>query len=151
MLPTNRNVSFYLIIDSNRSQLYLKLKMNAAADLGLKDPALEKAIIATEKLRNQAKQNQYAALRNEREKATFSMMMKMNPEALTEIRKEFFARRDSITLDEFMYIMQKHLVNRKGDGGFVMETPDQREFGINLYELFKDIDINGDGNLEWQV
>ncbi len=125
--------------------------MNAAADLGLKDPALEKAIIATEKLRNQAKQNQYAALRNEREKATFSMMMKMNPEALTEIRKEFFARRDSITLDEFMYIMQKHLVNRKGDGGFVMETPDQREFGINLYELFKDIDINGDGNLEWQV
>lgn len=125
--------------------------MNAATDLGFKDPNLEKAIIATEKLKNQAKQNHYAALRNEREKATFSMMMKMNPDALTEIRKEFFAREDSITLDEFMYIMQKHLVNRKGDNTFVMETPEQREFGINLYELFKDIDINGDGNLEWQV
>ena len=32
-----------------------------------------------------------------------------------------------------------------------METPEQREFGINMYELFKDIDVNGDGQLEWQV
>ena len=116
-----------------------------------KDADLEKAILATEKFRSQAKQDEYARIRNEREKATFSMMMKMNPEALTNIRKEFFARRDSITLDEFIYIMQKHLINKKGDESFSLETPEQREFGINMYELFKDIDINGDGNLEWQV
>ena len=79
------------------------------------------------------------------------MMMKMNPEALTNIRKEFFAREDEISLEEFIYIIQKHLINRKGEDEFVMETPEQREFGINMYELFKDIDINGDGNLEWQV
>ena len=125
--------------------------MNTATEYGLKDPDLDKMIIATQKLQAQAKQNQYAGIRNEREKATFAMMMRMNPEALTEIRKEFFARRDAITLDEFMYIMNKHLLNRKGDDSFVMETAEKREFGLNLYELFKDIDINGDGNLEWQV
>jgi hypothetical protein len=125
--------------------------LNTDAALGLKDANLEKAIEATEKLKAHVKQNQYAAIRNEREKATFAMMMRMNPEALTEIRKEFFARQDAITLDEFMYIMNKHLVNRKGDDSFVMETSEKREFGLNLYELFKDIDINGDGNLEWQV
>jgi len=98
-----------------------------------------------------ADQDAYSKLRSAREKATFSMMMKMNPDALTNIRKEFFARMDSVTLDEFIYIIQKHLVNRKGDDSFVMETPEQREFGTNMYELFKDIDVNGDGQLEWQV
>lgn len=117
----------------------------------MNDSSLDDAIIATEKLRNNIKQDDYAAIRNEREKATFSMMMKMNPEALTNIRKEFFAREDSVTLDEFMYIMQKHLMNRKGVDSFTMETPEQKEFGLNMFELFKDIDINGDGNLEWQV
>jgi hypothetical protein len=113
---------------------------------------LDGVITATEQLRaNLAQQDAYALLRNEREKATFSMMMKMNPAALTNIRKEFFARRDAVELDEFMYIIQKHLINKDGDDSFVMETPEQREFGTNMYELFKDIDVNGDGQLEWQV
>lgn len=113
------------------------------------EKALLEAIAATKKLREA--QNNYSLLRNEREKATFSMMMKMNPDALTNIRKEFFARQDSVDLNEFMYIIQKHLLS-KGEGeGFVMETPEQREFGLNMYELFKDIDVNGDGQLEWQV
>lgn len=112
---------------------------------------LNEIILATERLKAlQQKQDQYALLRNEREKATFSMMMKMSPDALTNIRKEFFARRDNITLDEFIYIIQKHLVSKSGSETFVMETPDQREFGLNMYELFKDIDVNGDGMLEWQ-
>lgn len=111
---------------------------------------LEQMVLATERLQHIMKQQKYADLRNEREKATFSMMMKMNPDALTNIRKEFFARQDSITLDEFIYIIQKHLVNRPGEEGFHMETPEQREFGINMFELFKDIDVNGDGQLEWQ-
>lgn len=111
---------------------------------------LDEAILATEKLRAQYKQDEYSKLRNEREKATFSMMMKMNPEALTNIRKEFFARRDSVTLEEFIYIIQKHLINKNSDNKFVMETAEQREFGTNMFELFKDIDVNGDKMLEWQ-
>lgn len=116
----------------------------------MEDKHLEESIAAVEKLQHLVKQEKYAELRNEREKATFSMMMKMNPEALTNIRKEFFAREDSITLDEFIYIIQKHLVNLHEDDEFSMETPEQREFGINMFELFKDIDVNGDGQLEWQ-
>lgn len=104
-----------------------------------------------EKARALQKQDEYSQLRNEREKATFAMTMKMNPEALTNIRKEFFARKDVVSLDEFMYIIQKHLVARGGDDKFVMETKEQREFGTSMYELFKDIDVNGDKLLEWQV
>lgn len=114
------------------------------------DKGLSEAIEATDKVRALMKQDALSKVRNDREKATFSMMMKMNPEALTNIRKEFFARKDSVTLDEFIYIIQKHLVNRKGDDSFKMETPEQRDFGANMYELFKDIDVNGDGQLEWQ-
>lgn len=112
---------------------------------------IEEVSAAVEKAKKLAVQDDFSKLKSEREKATFSMMMKMNPEALTNIRKEFFAREDSVTLDEYIYIIQKHLVNRKGDDSFVMETPEQREFGTNMYELFKDIDVNGDGQLEWQV
>ena len=119
--------------------------------MSTRNDGLNDTIEALEKARHQLSQDNYSKLRNEREKATFSMMMRMNPEALTNIRKEFFARRDSVTLDEFIYIIQKHLINRKGDDSFVMESADQREFGTNMYELFKDIDVNGDGQLEWQV
>ena len=49
-----------------------------------------------------------------------------------------------------MFVMNKHLINENGEDKFVMETPEQRDFGANMYELFKDIDINGDGGLEWQ-
>lgn len=124
---------------------------SVSSSVAFPDKDLDEAILATERLRHNMKQEHYSLLRNEREKATFSMMMKMNPDALTNIRKEFFARRDNITLDEFIYIIQKHLVNKNGEDQFVMETPEQREFGLNMYELFKDIDVNGDGMLEWQV
>jgi hypothetical protein len=30
-----------------------------------------------------------------------------------------------------------------------LESKEQREFASNMYELFKDIDVNGDGDLEW--
>jgi WD40 repeat protein len=111
---------------------------------------LEEAQAAVARMKKVTSMDHYSTLRSEREKATFTMMMKMNPLALTEIRKEFFAREDAISLDEFMFIINKHLVNEDGDDTFVMETPDQREFGANMFELFKDIDINGDGDLEWQ-
>jgi len=116
-----------------------------------KEAGLEEAISAVERLKkNTGLKELYSRLRGEREKATFTMMMKMNPMALTNIRKEFFVREDALTLDEFIYVINKHLVNRDGTDNFVMETPEQREFGSNMYELFKDIDVNGDGDLEWQ-
>jgi hypothetical protein len=29
------------------------------------------------------------------------------------------------------------------------DTVEKREFGLNMCELFKEIDVNGDGDLEW--
>jgi WD40 repeat protein len=115
-----------------------------------KDEELRKAQEALAHLNKVKLMDHYSQLRSEREKATFTMMMKMNPEALTHIRKEFFARDDALTLDEFMFVINKWLVNTDGGDHFEMQTAEQREFGANMYELFKDIDINGDGDLEWQ-
>lgn len=155
------------------------------------------AIETFNQLSSEEKREYYSKLRNEREKATFSMMMKMNPEALTAIRKEFFIRKDAVKVDEFIYIINKHLLNNTGtavnktagtargisrasvrtsrcssrqtnDNILDTQSPylsranttpelelfsnsDQREFGLNMYELFKEIDVNGDGDLEWQV
>lgn len=117
------------------------------------DKSLDDIIKATASLQKQSKRElleYYSRLRNEREKATFSMMMRMNPRALTNIRKEFFLREDALELNEFLFVINKHLVNKDGSDDFIMETPEQREFGTNMFELFKDIDVNGDGDLEWQ-
>lgn len=106
------------------------------------------------KLSKEEMRELYSKLRNEREKTTFSMMMKMNPEALTAVRKEFFMREDKVELAEFIYIIQKHLsggTSSVEDDIYSMETNEKREFGLNMCELFKEIDVNGDGDLEWQV
>jgi len=87
----------------------------------------------------------YSRLRNQREQATFAMTMRMDPSALANIRKEFFARQDEVTLEEFIYIVELHL--NKSDK---QETEEEhREFVANMSELFKDIDVNGDGMMEW--
>jgi hypothetical protein len=93
----------------------------------------------------------YSKLRNERERVTFSMMMKMNPEALTAVRKEFFMREDKVKLHEFIYIIQKHLGTGQDEDMFGTQTTEQRTFAFNMCELFNEIDVNGDGDLEWQV
>jgi hypothetical protein len=48
-------------------------------------------------------------------------------------------------LEEFIYIIQTHL-NKSSE----IEGEEQREFGMKMFDLFQDIDVNGDGNLEWQ-
>lgn len=92
----------------------------------------------------------YSKLRNERERTTFSMMMKMNPKALTLIRKEFFMREDSVNLQEFIYIIQKHLSAGASEDDKI-STQSDREFAFNMCELFKEVDVNGDCLLDWQV
>ena len=121
----------------------------------LKDAAsVTEMLAATEKLRVQDETYEtYCKLRNEREKTTFAMMMKMNPEALTAVRKEFFMREDSVDINEFIYIIQKHLSGSAStnEERFDLRTKEKREFALNVCELFKEIDVNGDGGLEWQV
>ena len=151
--------------------LSLSTRLRHGFDTGaMPDEApLDAAIAAVESLQPeirssehlQSLRDEYSKLRSAREKATFAMMMRMNPEALTKIRKEFFAREDSVVLDEFIYIIQKHLMSdtqpaeEAGGGGASRSakqevSAEHREFLSNMYELFKDIDVNGDGDLEWE-
>src|SRR5689334_16990106 len=102
-----------------------------------------KALALADRQRQDAMREHYSRLRNEREQATFAMTMRMDPSALTAIRKEFFAREDEVTLEEFIYIIEKHL--NKAD----MSAQEAKEFVANMSELFKDIDVNGDGMMEW--
>jgi hypothetical protein len=114
---------------------------------------IDHVLQATNQLRLTAEKTRelYSKLRNEREKATFSMMMRMNPEALMNIRKEFFLREDAVKVDEFIYIINKHLLKSANQKEMENNIADQREFGFHMYELFKEIDVNGDGDLEWLV
>jgi hypothetical protein len=101
------------------------MKQNKMEDSNKNKEALADAIEAVGKFRKVASLEEYSKIRSEREKATFAMMMRMNPEALTKIRKEFFVRNDEINLHEFIYIIQKHL-NKSFD-------PDEkREFGMKM-------------------
>ena len=100
--------------------------MSLVTDDG-EDKSTKELSAALEKFRQAAAREQYSKIRTEREKATFAMMMRMNPDALTAIRKEFFVRRDEIDLNEFIYIIQKHL-----NKSTVFEGPEQREFGMKM-------------------
>ena len=92
------------------------------------DASVNAAMEAVDALQRAAESRElYSKMRSEREKATFAMMMRMNPEALMNIRKEFFARRDAIDLDEFIFIIQKHLTKTSS-----FETREQREFGMKM-------------------
>lgn len=115
---------------------------------------IQEMVNVTENFRSKKEMiEMYSKLRNEREKTTFAMMMRMNPEALTNVRREFFMRSDRVNMHEFIYIIQKHLSNRSsgGDQRFELNTKEKREFALNICQLFKEIDVNGDGGLEWQV
>lgn len=125
--------------EASRKLLDVSIDSKPSAD----DAHLSEAIRAVEKLKQEALKETYSRLRNEREQATFSMLMRMDPAKLTAIRKEFFAREDSVNLDEFIYIIDKHL--NKGDLG----EEEKRRFVSNMCELFKDIDLNGDEDMEW--
>jgi hypothetical protein len=84
----------------------------------------------------------YNKLRSAREKATFTLMMKLAPTELLALRKEFFAREDELNLEDFLYIIELHLVKD-------MPAKEKHEFMSCMYEFYKEVDVNGDGNMEW--
>lgn len=85
------------------------------------EPELEKKAAAA------ALREFYSKIKADRDKATFAMMMRMNPEALTNIRKEFFVRQDETDINEFIFVIQRHL-NRCSE----IDIREQREFAMKL-------------------
>ncbi|CAM9196565.1 unnamed protein product, partial [Ectocarpus fasciculatus] len=94
----------------------------------------------------------YTTLRSERDQATLHLMQRMNYAALGNIRQEFFIREDSVSMNEFIYIMTEHLVKGNRNMRDVPTEASKKEeyqFGSVMFELFKEVDVNGDGGMEW--
>ena len=112
------------------------------------DDSLQACINAIERLKKQDPTGYYSKVRQDRERATFTLMLKMDPDTLQAIRKEWFVREDEVQLDEFIYIVDKHLLKSTESNSLTYK--EKREFGSNMYELFKEVDVNGDGAMEWE-
>jgi WD40 repeat protein len=124
--------------------------MSFTSLLGKNDAELEAAATAIENLKDSPR-TEYSKLRNEREQATFNLMMRMDPSALATIRQEFYNRSDSVSLTEFIYIMSKHLIDIGNEFSCsVRNKQEQRNFVSDMHELFKEVDVNGDGLMEWE-
>ena len=116
------------------------------------DPSVKLLSDAVASLNQQSSAQMYTALRSERDQATLVLMQKMNYAALANIRQEFFIREDSVSMNEYIYIMTKHLV--KGNRNFAEKETEaslkeEYKFGSVMFELFKEVDVNGDGGMEW--
>jgi WD40 repeat protein len=115
------------------------------------DSTLQELNHAIDIIQKDSPRTEYSKLRNAREQATFNLMMRMDPEALSAIRQEFFRRDDSVSLIDFIFIMSKHLIDfTNEDRKISRSTQGEREFVMDMHELFKEVDVNGDGMMEWE-
>jgi WD40 repeat protein len=94
----------------------------------------------------------YTELRSERDQATLHLMQRMGYAALANIRQEFFIREDSVSMNEFIYIMTKQLIKGNRPTSHKpteASLKEEYQFGSVMFELFKEVDVNGDGGMEW--
>lgn len=91
--------------------------------------------------RQQTPREAYSLLRTNREKASFLVMMKMDPPTLALVRKEFSKHGDGVGLEEFCSIMVAYILDgpkeENSDGlsfGNTAMSPDERkeEFIANM-------------------
>ena len=77
------------------------------------------------------------------------IMMSLDTHNVSALRKEFEKRGDEgLTLTEFVHVMKHCLVSADGANG-ILKGVDEKQLVCNLCELFAQIDINGDGTMEW--
>ena len=89
----------------------------------------------------------YSRERKAKENAALDLVRYITPKKLTVIRAEFLRRNETMSLEEFVHVMRKHLLNDRSLHG--LQDHEYEEFTEKLIELFKEVDVNGDGDLEW--
>ena len=75
----------------------------------------------------------------EREDEDNDIMSHLNYRKLQKIKEDFKKQDESLSLQDFIKVMLHHLP----------ETRDRVGLVKNLIELFRQIDVNGDGQLDW--
>ena len=72
------------------------------------------------------------------------LSMNFDPFTISLLKKEFELRNDSLKLEQFVVILKEHLNHWRDD------LPDRETVLVNLLvQLFEDIDMNGNGELDW--
>ena len=70
------------------------------------------------------------------------LMMGLNSENLATLKQQFAKYRNSLTVAEFVAVMKEHLPPPADDAAEIALI-------TNLAELFAQVDVNGDGSMEW--
>ena len=72
------------------------------------------------------------------------IMSMLKKSKLTMIKKDFAKREKGLLMEEFIKVMLEHLdFDQREENG-------REKLSLGLIDLFKEIDVNGDGTMEWE-
>ena len=74
---------------------------------------------------------------------TLDLIMLMNSENLVSLKQQFAKFRNELDVYQFVSVMQQNLPHA------ALSTNDRIALIANLKELFDQVDVNGDGRMEW--
>lgn len=96
----------------------------------------------------------YARKKQIREELALKLLTNLDSARMAAIKEEFRQMEDSVNMVEFVAIMEAHLPDyvyagntASGENGNYL---DRHGIIANLVELFQEVDINGDGMMEWE-
>jgi WD40 repeat protein len=86
----------------------------------------------------------YSKQLEEEEELLIDLTMNFEPLTISMLKKEFENSNDSLDLQSFVMALREHLKNWR------LKSPNRDKVIVKLLvQLFKDIDMNGNGTLEW--
>jgi hypothetical protein len=79
-------------------------------------------------------------------------MMMMDMSKVSAIQREFQQKDHGLSIAEFVHVMMRFVqsTERGGEENSRLRNLSERQLIANLCELFAQIDINGDGSMEWE-
>ncbi|KAJ0399503.1 hypothetical protein ATCC90586_007532 [Pythium insidiosum] len=79
------------------------------------------------------------------------IMMMMDMEKVSSLRNEFQQKERGLTITEFVQVMMRFVQSsERTEENSRLRNLSERQLIANLCELFAQIDINGDGSMEWE-
>lgn len=79
------------------------------------------------------------------------IMMMMDMEKVSALRKEFQVKQKGLSISEFVFVMMKFVQSSPlNEENARLRNLSEQQLVANLCELFAQIDINGDGSMEWE-
>ncbi|EGZ10227.1 hypothetical protein PHYSODRAFT_522483, partial [Phytophthora sojae] len=82
---------------------------------------------------------------------TMDIMMMMDMEKVSTLRNEFLRKVKGLSIAEFVYVMMRFVQSSAHtDENSRLHDLSESQLVANLCELFAQIDINGDGSMEWE-